>query len=202
MGFVLAWMVSTSANAHGRTNDGHHDRTSIAGGARGAHLVAHRALPDAEPRQCARLTVAPGRTPSVGTTLVAIDKSAAVVTPSAPAADDVAVSRADRAGGANAGIAPGVALAAAARWSWDAQKSIIFVRSDWPVGCCADGRGCCCQGGATCGSCGMTCCSGAVAVTCGFDVTSDLDGRLHSLGDVDHVGITLGPADRPPASRS
>jgi hypothetical protein len=201
-GLMLASMVSTAVNAHGRTNDGHHDWARIVGGSRAANPVAHRVVPDAEPRQSAQSTVAPGRTLSVGTILIEIDKSMAVVTPSALAADDVAVSRADHAGGTKVGIAPGVALAAAVTWSWGMHQTIIFVRSDWPVGCCADGRGCCCQGGSTCGSCGMTCCSSALAVVCGLDVTSDLGGRLNSLGAVNRDGINFGPADRPPAVRS
>lgn len=201
LGLMLASMVSTAVNAHGRTNDGHHDRARIVGGPRAANPVAHRVVPDAEPRQSARLSVVPEVSASVGTALIEIDEDPAVVTSPAPAADGVAVSRADHAGGVTSGTAQGDALAVAVTWLWGAQQTIVFAQPDWAVGCCADGRGCCCQGGSTCGSCGMTCCSSAVAVVCGLDVTSDLGGRLNSLGAVNRDGINLGPADRPPAVR-
>jgi hypothetical protein len=194
LGFVLASMVSNVANAHGRSNDGHHDQARITSVSRATIPVARAVVH----RESARLGVSPEHAASADIALNEVVQCP-VGASTGSAAGDVGVSRTDHASGVEAGIPPGDRLFAAATSVWGTSKTVITLRSDWLVGCCADGRGCCCQGASGCGSCGMTCCSSAVAVAGDFEVASDIGGCLHIFGAVDHGGINLGPADRPPA---
>ncbi len=198
LGLVLASMVSTAANAHGRAKDGHHDRVRIASASRAA-VPAGRAV---APRTAHRETARPAS--SLEPAATAAPSEAAqrpVVQQSGPVSADVPVVRTGHPSAAMLAVRPKDGPFAAPSWSWGPHQTIITARSDGPVGCCADGRVCCCQGAAACGSCGMTCCSSALEVACDFDVASDLGSRLHIIGAVDHDGINLGPADRPPAVR-
>ena len=193
LGFVLSSTVSTVASAHGRSNDGHHDRARITSDSRATIPVARAVVH----RESARLGVSAEHPASADIALNEVVQCP-VGAPTDSAAGDV-VSRTDHASGVGAGIPPGDRLFAAATSVWGTSETVITLRSDWLVGCCADGRGRCCQGASSCGSCDMTCCSSAVAVACDFDVASDIGGCLHIFGAVDHDGINLGPADRPPA---
>ena len=194
LGFVLSSTVSTVASAHGRSNDGHHDRARITSDSRAT-------IPVAQPfahRERARFVVSPELAASADIARNEVVQCTVGASPGSTVGD-VAVTRTDHASGVEAGIPPGDRLFAAATSVWGTSKTVITLRSDWLVGCCADGRGCCCQGASGCGSCGMTCCSSAVAVACDFEVASDIGGCLHIFVAVDHGGINLGPADRPPA---
>ena len=200
LGFVLASMVSTAANAHGRVNDGHHKLTRIAKVSRTAVPVAQVIATRVAHRETARPanSLEPAAAADPALSEVA---PRPVVLPHGPVAADELGVRTDHPSAAKVEVRPRDGLFAALSLSWVPQQTIVTARSDGPIGCCADGRGCCCQGAAACGSCGMTCCSSAVAVACDFGVASGLGGCLHIFGAVDHDGINLGPADRPPAVR-
>ncbi len=194
LGFVLASTVSTVASAHGRSNDGHHDRARIISDSRATIPLAQ---PSAH-RESARLGVRPEFAASADIARNEVVQWTVGASPGSTVGD-VAVSRTDLASGVGVGIPPEERLSAATALSWGTSETVITLSSDWSVGCCADGRGCCCQGASGCGSCGVTCCSSAVAFSNDFSLASDIGRRSYIFGAEDHDGINLGPADRPPA---
>ncbi len=201
LGFVLASMVSTAANAHGRAKDGHHDRARIVSVSRVAMPAGQAVAPRVEQRESPSPPDDLESTAAGGSALNEVVQRAVV--PADPVAGDVPDVRADHLDGAKAGIPRRNALMVAPSLSWDAHQTIVTARSDWPVGCCADGLGCCCQGASACGSCGMTCCASAMAALRDSGVARDHSRcRLYMFASINHDGINLGPADRPPAVRT